>query len=272
MERATLNDTIRVERQGPVDILRLNRPDRLNAISPDLMDAFQAYWEERQDDRECRVVVLTGEGRGFCAGVDLQQLPGATQGAPASTPEVWFRSRAFSVVVPRMRRAPQPIIAAVNGAAAGAGLSLALACDVRVGSPAARFACSYINLGLGGGEQGSTYHLTRLVGSANTAQMMYTGRIVGAEDAFRIGLLTQLVPAEELLPAAVALAEEMCRRSSPVALRLSKETLNEVLGGLSLEATVRFESRSQLLCRDTQDAVEARAAWAQKRDPAWVDA
>jgi enoyl-CoA hydratase/carnithine racemase len=170
-----------------------------------------------------------------------------------------------------MRRAPQPIIAAVNGAAVGAGLSLALAADIRLGAPTARFACSYLNLGLGGGEQGSTYHLVRLVGSANTARMMYTGGLIGAEEALAMGLLSKLVPDADLLPAAIELAEEMCSRSSPLALRLSKETLNEVLGGLPLEGTIRFESRSQLLCRDTKDAIEARAAWAEKRSPAWID-
>lgn len=270
MEVTALNDTIRVERRGPIDVLRLNRPERLNAITPELIAALHAYWDERQDDRNCRVVIMTGEGRGFCAGIDLGANREA-EATPRTTPEIWVAGRYFSSVVLKMRRAPQPIIAAVNGPAVGAGLSLALAADIRLGSPAARFACSYLNLGLAGGEQGSTFHLVRLIGSANTAEMMYTGRLVDAEEALAMGLISKRVEAGGVLPAAIELAELMCRRASPLGLRLSKETLNEVLGGLALEGTIRFESRNQLLCRDTRDAPEARTAWQEKRDPVWVD-
>ncbi|MCC6416983.1 MAG: enoyl-CoA hydratase/isomerase family protein [Gemmataceae bacterium] len=266
-------DELLFERQGPIGIATLNRPERLNAIDADMLRALRAFFDERHRDYGCRVIIVTGTGRGFCAGLDLKARPsrdwqpgvGAVQG-------VYTFQEDIADLVVKMRRCPQPIIAAVNGPAAGGGLSIALASDVRIGTEAARFACSFLNLGLSGCDVGSSYHLPKIVGAAHAADMIYTGRLVDAAEAREMGLVTRIVSREELLPAAIAIAGEMTRRSSPLGLRLSKEVLNETITGVSLENALKLENRNQALAGTTADAAEASKAWLERRDPVWQDA
>jgi enoyl-CoA hydratase/carnithine racemase len=172
----------------------------------------------------------------------------------------------------KMRSCPQPLIAAVNGAATGGGLSIAIACDMRIGTGHARFACSYLNLGLGGADVGSSYFLPKIVGPAYAADMLYSGRIIEADEAREMRLITRIVGQDELLPAAMAAAEGMVRKASPLGLRLTKQVLNETVNGLPLETTLKLENRNQILASQTEDAREARMAWFEKRDPVWRDA
>lgn len=267
-------DEILFERQGPIGILTFNRPERLNAINNDMLRAVRAFWDERHRDYACRVVVITGSGRGFSAGLDLKA--GDEQGPwhPGIGPvqnSYTFQSDIADVVT-KMRRAPQPIIAAVNGPATGGGLSFALAADVRIATENARFACSFLNLGLSGCDVGSSYHLPKIVGPAYAADMIYSGRLVDAAEAKEMGLVTRILPPEELLPAAIAMAQSYITRSSPLGLRLSKEVLNETVTGISLENALKLENRNQILAGQTADAGEARSAWFEKRDPQWKDA
>jgi enoyl-CoA hydratase len=273
MTETTLNDTIRYERDGPIGVLTLNRPERLNAISNDMLRALRAFFDDRHRDYACRVIVLTGEGRGFCAGLDLKAR-GDEPWQPGVGPvqdRYTFQSDIADLVV-KMRRCPQPLIAAVNGPAAGGGLSLAIAADVRIGTPAARFACSFVNLGLSGCDVGSSYHLPKIVGAAHAADMIYSGRLVDATEAREMGLIARIVESDELLPAARAIAEGWIARSSPLGLRLSKEVLNETVTGISLENALKLENRTQILASTTADAEEATQAWLERRDPAWRDA
>jgi enoyl-CoA hydratase/carnithine racemase len=172
----------------------------------------------------------------------------------------------------KMRNCPQPIIAAVNGAATGGGLSIAIASDMRIGTEHARFACSYLNLGLGGADVGSSYFLPKIAGSAHAADMLYSGRIVDANEAKEMGLITRIVSTEELIPTAVAIAEGITRKASPMGLRLTKQVLNETVNGIPLETALKLENRNQILASQTADSREARQAWFEKRDPAWRDA
>ncbi|GBD22649.1 putative enoyl-CoA hydratase echA12 [bacterium HR29] len=267
-------ETIRWESNGPVGFLTLARPERLNALNYQMVRELRRFFEARHRDFATRVIVITGEGRGFCAGLDLKA--GAEQGpwiegvGPVQTLFAFQEDIAELMVL--MRRCPQPLIAAVNGPAAGGGLSLTLACDYRIATDTARFACSYVNLGLSGCDVGSSYFLPKLVGPAWAADMIYSGRLVDASEALRIGLVNELVPREELLARARAVAEEWIRRSSPLGLRLSKEVLNETVAGVPLETALKLENRNQVLAAQTADAAEARAAFLERREPRWADA
>ena len=159
-----------------------------------------------------------------------------------------------------------------DGAATGGGLSIAIASDIRIGTEHARFACSYLNLGLGGADVGSSYFLPKIAGSAHAADMLYSGRIVDATEAKEMGLITKIVARDDLLSAAFAIADGIVRKASPLGLRLTKQVLNETVTGISLDSALKLENRNQILASQTEDAREARQAWAEKREPTWKDA
>jgi enoyl-CoA hydratase len=267
-------DILQFETRGSIGYLTLNRPERLNALNHDMLRALHQFFDERHRDFATRVIIVTGAGRGFCAGLDLKAAgeQGAWVEGIGPLHDTYVRQEDIADIVTKMRRCPQPIIASVNGPATGGGLSLALAADVRIGTEMARFACSYINLGLSGCDIGSSYFLPKIVGPAYAADMIYSGRLVDGQEALKMGLLRDLVSHEELIPAATRIAEEWCRRSSPLGLRLSKEVLNETVTGISLENALKLENRTQIMAGQTADSAEARAAFAEKRDPVWRDA
>ncbi len=266
-------NTLRYEEHDSLGILTLSRPERLNALNYEMVRELRTFFQNRAREFATRVIIITGEGRGFCAGLDLRM--GAEEGpwvegvGPVQTSYAFQEDIAELMTL--MRACPQPLIAAVNGPAAGGGLSLALACDVRIATPSARFACSFVNLGLSGCDVGSSYFLPKLVGPAWAADMIYSGRLVDAEEAFRIGLVNEVVEPERLLPRAEEIARSWIQRSSPFGLRLSKEVLNETIAGVPLETALKLENRNQILAAQTEDAVEARAAFAERREPRWRD-
>jgi enoyl-CoA hydratase len=267
-------DILKYETQGSIGYLTLNRPERLNALNHKMVRGLRAFFDERHRDYATRVIIVTGAGRGFCAGLDLKAVDEQDQWQPGVGPvqDVYTFQSDIADLVTKMRRCPQPIIAAVNGPATGGGLSIAIASDLRVATETARFACSYINLGLSGCDVGSSYLLPKIVSASNAADMIYSGRLVDGEEAYRWGLVNHLVSHDELVPTATRIAEEWCRRSSPMGLRLSKEVLNETVTGISLENALKLENRNQILAGQTADSTEARRAWAEKRDPEWRDA
>jgi enoyl-CoA hydratase/carnithine racemase len=265
-------DTLLFDRRGSVGILTLNRPERLNAIDNTMLRELRAFWDERHRDYACRVVIVTGMGRGFCAGLDLKMDGDPWQPGVGPVQNSYTFQEDIADMVIKMRRAPQPIIAAVNGPATGGGLSIAVASDVRLGTPTARFACSFLNLGLSGCDVGSSYHLPKIVGASHAADMIYSGRLVDAEEAKSMGLITGILEPHQLIDTAIRMAEQWCERSSPLGLRLSKEVLNETVTGISMENALKLENRNQILAGQTADAREARQAFAEKRSPAWQDA
>lgn len=269
-----MNSPLRFEHRGPVGILTLERPERLNAIDHAMLTGLRTFFDERHRDYNTRLIIITGAGRGFCAGLDLKAGPEQGQWQPGVGPvqDVMTFQEDIADLMVKMRNCPQPLIAAVNGAATGGGLSIAIACDMRIGTENARFACSYLNLGLGGADVGSSYFLPKIVGSAHAADMHYSGRIVDAAEAKEMGLITRVVSQEDLIPTAITMAEAIVRKASPMGLRLTKQVLNETVTGISLDTALKLENRNQILAGQTADAREARQAWAEKRDPVWRDA
>ncbi len=209
-----------------VIVVTLNRPDRLNAISMQMVEELHHFYDSLESDIETRVMILTGAGdRGFCSGTDLKAGRHQQEEAADIRASVSKHSRTQRRIADlslHMRKIPQPIIAAVNGVAAGGGFSFAMACDVRVAVESARFICSYINVGLSGGEIGSSYWLPRLIGFAQAADLLYTGRTLYATEAKEMGLITRVVPDGQAVEGALEVARSMLGKS-PFGLRMTKE-------------------------------------------------
>ncbi|MGC8811799.1 MAG: enoyl-CoA hydratase/isomerase family protein [bacterium] len=247
------------EPQEGLGLLLLNRPERLNALNLEMVEELHAFFFHLQNQERVRVLIITGAGRGFCAGADLKdaKILGAGENL-LNQPARYLVTiqKKYGNLILEMRRAPQPIIAAVNGPAAGGGMSLALAADVIVATPQAYFVPSFINIGLAAGEMGSSYLLPRAVGLFRAAEILYTGRVVEAAEAEKIGLVSQVVPEEKLLTKAQEIAEQMLSKSA-LGLRLTKEILNNNLSAPSLEAAVEMENRNQSLLVAHPDFLKA---------------
>jgi len=250
-----------VRKEGAVDWLTLNRPDSLNALNRTMLLELQHYFGELAIDHAVRVVVLTGAGRGFCAGLDLKEASsGELGGGPVSGLRM---QRRVSEIILRMRRAPQPIIALLNGVASGGGFALALASDIRIASPSARMNSAAIRIGLTGCDIGISYFLPRIVGSALASELLLTGRFVDAQRAHAAGLVSRIVADEELAAAGCEIADEILR-NAPLGVRLTKECLNASLDAGSLEAVIALEDRQQILAAQTGDLREGIAAFLEK--------
>jgi len=240
-------ETLSYETKGPVGILTLNRPDRRNAMNYKMRDELRSFFIERLTDTGVRVLVLTGAGKGFCSGLDLKDSA-ITSPENRYTPKLAYElQRLFSDVILFMRRCPQPIIGALNGAAVGAGFSVAMACDLRLAAPEAKFSAAYINIGTGGADMGSSWLFTRAVGLGNAARYLLTGDFFSAEEALRIHFVQGIFPKDQLFDEAMKIAKNMTTKSA-LGLRLTKEALNQNMGAASLEDAVRLEDRNQALC------------------------
>ncbi|MBW8827150.1 MAG: enoyl-CoA hydratase/isomerase family protein [Acidobacteria bacterium] len=263
----------REELDEGVTLLRLNRPERLNAITPPLMAALQDRLHEVRADRGCRVVVLTGAGRGFCAGADLkggdpdEPDPFEVRPGPVGTFQL---QELFSESILALRRMGKPVIAAVNGPAVGGGLTFVLGSDIRIAAESARFSAAFVRIGLTGSDMGTSWLLNRVVGAGQAHELMLTGRIIDAQEALRIGLVVEVVPDSELLDAARAKAA-LIVRNSPFGVYLTKQTMWASLEVPGLEAAVHFDNRSQVLTTTTADNREAGAAFREGRDPQFTD-
>ncbi len=231
-----------------IGLVTLNRPDRLNAINVEMLDEFNALFADLAKDDAFRVLILTGAGRGFCAGADLEDAVSHRDSAAFSDPESFLRlvQERYAALVLGLRRIPQPLIAAINGPAAGGGFSMALACDIRVAVPEAYFVASFANIGLSGGELGTSYLLPRLIGLARAADVLYTGRKMGADEAERVGLVNRVVPRESLIEAALSYARPMMAKGVG-SLKLTKRVLDQNIDAPSLEAAINLENRNQTM-------------------------
>jgi enoyl-CoA hydratase/carnithine racemase len=238
-------ETLLYGTEGEIGILTYNRPEIVNAVNYRMNDELIDFWQERQRDFDTRVIVVKGAGeKGFCSGFDMKEAMNVPGGV---TPENVYNSQdSLSRVIRLMRTCPQPVIAAVHGPAMGAGLSFALASDVRLASEDAFFCAQYINIGTGGADLGSSYFLWRLVGWGRAAEMCMTGDRVPADEAYRIGLVNHVYPREELMPAAMAMATNMVSKNK-LGLRFTKDAFNAALNAPSLEDTNRMENRNQVL-------------------------
>jgi enoyl-CoA hydratase/carnithine racemase len=251
-------------REAPSDgvaLLRLNRPERLNALNEELVGELRRAFASLATEHDVRVVVLTGTGRGFCSGIDVRNF-GAGM-LDASDPAIErMRFQEMMAGLPQAVRAlPQPVIAAVNGPAVGGGLALCLASDVRICSASASFANAAILLGLSGAEMGMSYYLPRIVGLSVAADWMLTGRVVPAEEAFQRGLVSELVDDEHLVDHAIERASQIAALS-PLGVQLTKRTLQVNTDAPDLAAAVELENRNQVITHATQEAAAARERWA----------
>jgi enoyl-CoA hydratase/carnithine racemase len=255
-------ETLLVERpRDGVVLVTLNRPDRMNAITFQMFDEMHDLCRGLLADRDARAVVITGAGRGFCAGLDLDDA----ETLPDMTPhEMMLGQQHWAGAFVNFHELPQPVIAAVNGAAAGGGLGLALAADIRLASPTARFNAAFVRIGLSAGDVGVSWSLPRVVGLGRAAEIMLTGRFVEAEEAAAIGLVNRLVPEDQLLDESFAIAEQIAA-NTPFGVTLTKRVLNANVDAGSLSQAVEVENRGQTLATRGQDFREALAAFREKR-------
>lgn len=253
-------DTVLRERRGRVALLTLNRPDRLNAWTDELEDAYFAYLDEADDDPDIAAVVVTGAGRGFCAGADMSVLTAAGGGEVDELPER-----------PRPRSRPmtmrKPLIAAINGAAAGLGLVEALYCDVRFAAPTAKLTTSFARRGLIA-EYGSAWLLPRLIGHSRSADLLLSGRVILADEAYRIGLVDRVVDPNRLVEEAVAYAADLAAHCSPTSMAVIKEQLRHAADADFVTACADADLRT-LESFQRPDVVEGVASHQEKRPPAF---
>jgi len=254
-----------LEPRGDALWVTMNRPERLNALNRRLIDELRdlfvgLYWRH-----EVRVVVLTGAGGAFCAGLDLKERSNAAGGGIGGG---LTGQRQISEIVIAMRRCPQPIIALVDGAAAGGGFALALASDVRIATPSLKMNAAFIRIGLSACDIGVSYFLPRMVGSSVAAELMLTGRFIGAERAKSLGLVSAVVDPARLAAEGGTLAAEMLA-TTPLGLRLTKECLNHAIDAQGLEAAIAMEDRNQILCAQGEDFGEGIRAFLEKRKPVY---
>jgi 2-(1,2-epoxy-1,2-dihydrophenyl)acetyl-CoA isomerase len=243
--------------------LTLNRPHRLNALGDSLRDDLLDAVSRASADPEVRVMIVTGAGKGFCAGGDVKAMNEAKE-ERRERPLLEKIAPSRDRTLLAMRDAPQPIIAAVNGAAAGAGMNLALGCDIRIASTAARFAQAFVRRGLHP-DWGGTYFLPRVVGMAKACELIFTGDVIEAAEALRLGLVSQVVAPEELMPTAYALAGKIAA-GPPLAIRLAKRALYHSVDS-DLRSALEFETFAQNICSETEDAREGIRAFVEKRPP-----
>jgi enoyl-CoA hydratase/carnithine racemase len=259
-----------VELSRPTDgvvVLTLNRPDQLNALNSALVDEFSLVLTGIARDEDCRVVVLTGAGRGFCAGLDLggygDEDRESRQGRARGT---LSRQHEIARLAEQLHRLPQPVIAAVNGPAAGGGLAFVCASDIRIAADEAIFAVSFIRAGFSACDIGVSWLLPRIVGAGRAHELMLTGRRFDAAEAREIGLVTDVVPRADLMSTALAKGAQIML-NAPFGVELTKQGMWTALETPSFLATIEFENRQQILSAMTEDSTESRSAFLDKREP-----
>jgi enoyl-CoA hydratase/carnithine racemase len=259
--------TLLLEERAPgVTVVTLNRPDRYNAMTAAMFDELERMAAELGDEDDLRVVIMTGAGKGFCAGYDLADAASLPKlGALAMLDLQEGAARALLAV----RSLRVPVIAAVNGPAAGGGLALALAADIRIAAPAATFNAAFVRIGLSAGDLGTSWLLTRLIGPAATSEICFTGRPVPAAEALKLGLVNTVTEPDALLDDALSLARTITA-NSPGGVQLSKRALQANLETASYAAAIELENRGQALLTRGDDMPEALAALREKRAPVFT--
>jgi enoyl-CoA hydratase/carnithine racemase len=250
-----------------VRLITLDRAEALNTLTRDLVARLGAVLDEVEADADCRTVVLTGAGRAFCAGLDLGGYGNddavAEHGRVRST---MLQQRDIAHLAQRLHHLRQPVIAAVNGAAAGGGLALVLASDIRIAATPAIFAVSFIRAGFSGCDIGTSWLLPRIVGAGRAHELMLTGRRFDAQEAEAIGLLSRVVEPAQLLDSALATATQIAA-NPPFSVELTKQGMWIALETSGFDASVEFENRQQVVTALTEDQPEAVAAFLEKRPP-----
>lgn len=272
--------TIKFElRENGIGILTLNRPEKLNAISFQMEEEIHHVLDQLMMNLSIRVLILRGEGRSFSAGTDLQEgLILNMKRNPEGYEKFYFLNTSEPIkrkmyhqwritqIIMKMRKIPQPIIAAVHGSVAGGGFGFAMASDIRIASDDVNFINASINIGLTGADMGSSYFLPRLINLSRAVEIIYSGRGVSGKEAEKIGFILKVVEKENLLDEALKLAEELLTKS-PLGLRMTKEALNLSLDSPSLNNMLQYENSSIVLTFSSKDVNEAANAFFGKRKP-----
>jgi 2-(1,2-epoxy-1,2-dihydrophenyl)acetyl-CoA isomerase len=256
-------DLLEVVKDG-VAVLTMNRPERLNALSGPMLDAMLEALPRLAEAADVGVVVLTGAGRGFCAGGDVKAMAEGREMAGDSLEDRAQGLRAKMETSRWLHEMPKPTIAMVRGAAAGAGLSLAMACDLRIAGEGAKFATAFARVGYSG-DFGGSYYLTRLVGTAKARELYYTAEVLDARQALALGLVNRVVPDERLEEETMALAGKLAR-GPRVALRYMKRNMNAAESG-TLKDLLDLEAWHHTRTGQTDDHREAARAFVEKREP-----
>lgn len=243
--------------------ITLNRPQALNALTYQMAEECVAAIEDAKQDDEVKVVILTGAGRGFCAGMEIREVK----------PEEFSIIKDRNYLRETLHRMPRalaslekPFIGAINGVAVGAGMDMASMCDIRIASDTAKFGMTYVRMGLLPGD-GGCYYLPRIVGIARACELIWTGRIFDAQEALTMGYVSQVVPSAELMAATTELSSRLARGPS-VAIQLAKRLIYRCLE-LDLDKALEATEQAMLVVRSTEDAREGPQAWVEKREPAF---
>jgi enoyl-CoA hydratase len=248
-----------------ITVVTLDRPAKLNAMNVELISELHDALDGIARDRSCRALILTGAGRGFCAGLDLGGYGTAPGGEGVGRVQADMAvQKHIASLVPKLRSLPQPVIAAVNGPAAGGGLALSLASDIRIAATSAKFNVAFVRIGLSGCDVGVSWLLPRLIGASRAWELMLTGRIIDAARAAEIGLVSTVVDDDALLDTALTIAGEI-RANSPWGVAQTKEVMWSQLEIPSLQAGIDLENRTQILAGHTADMAEAMRAFLEKR-------
>ncbi|MDE8345007.1 MAG: enoyl-CoA hydratase-related protein [Acidocella sp.] len=249
-----------------IRMIRLNRPAVMNALTRDMVASINRELDNAAADASCRVVIITGVGRGFCSGQDMAAANLRNKTGSTGVVEKMYWQEQFSGMAARIRALPQPVIAAVNGAAVGAGMGIALAADIRIISTTAKFLVGSVKIGLSAGETGISYHLPRWVGAGRAFEILLTGRAIEAAEALQLGLATKMVENDQLEAASIAQAHAIMA-NSPFSVRQTKNLMWASLDAKGLDDVIALENRTQILATMTEDYKEATAAFIAKRPP-----
>ncbi len=252
-----------LEKDGPIAILTMNRPDKMNAINAEMRELFPRALQEVQEDDNLRALIITGAGRGFCSGADVAAQAARAAGQQVDTSRKTILALVGDLIL-AFEKINKPIIAAVNGIAAGVGLTITLACDLRIASTNARFAAIWVKRGLIA-DGGATLLLPLIVGMEKALELSFTGDIIDAQEAERIRLVSKVVPHEELMSHAKELAKKIAS-GPPISVELVKRVTWEKIRN-QLREQLLLESYAQNVCRTTQDQKEAVKAFMEKREP-----
>jgi enoyl-CoA hydratase/carnithine racemase len=255
--------TFRYDEEGALATITFNRPERLNALTFDVYTELADLFAALNARHHIRCVVITGEGRGFCSGGDVSDIIGQLLGR--SMEDLVAFTRMTGALIQRIRECAKPVVAAINGVAAGAGAVIALACDFRIASDRASMAFLFTKVGLAGADMGAAYLLPRVVGLARATELLLLGDTIGAADAERLGLFTKVVAADAVIPEARALAQRLARGPS-FALGVTKRLLNTELD-VDFASAIEAEAHGQALCMQTRNFREFHAAFVAKRPP-----
>ena len=250
------------QNQGGIATITLNRPERLNALTFEVYRELTDTFASLRDDKDVRVVVITGSGRAFCSGGDVHDIIGEL--FERNIEGLLEFTRLTCALVRNMRALPKPIISSLNGTTAGAGACIALASDIRLASEDAKIAFLFVKVGLSGADMGAAFLLPRVVGLSKATELLYTGDFISATEAQRIGLYNRVVPADELAATTRELAERLARGPA-FALAKTKEMLNRELD-MNLDAALECEAQAQAICMQHPDYREAYGAFVAKRE------